>query len=50
MSDLAVSVFIGMFAVVAIAAGGMSWSKAYDPKLAFLASLMRKSCRQAPGE
>jgi hypothetical protein len=50
MADMVVSAFlIGLLAVVAAAALGMSWSQKPDPKLVFLAGLMRKSPRQSSG-
>ena len=50
MLDLAVSaLLIGLLAVVAAAALGMSWRQKPDPKLVFLAGLIRKSQRQSPG-
>jgi hypothetical protein len=42
-SDLALSaLLIGLLTVVAVAALGMSWRQAPDPKLTLLASLMQK--------
>jgi hypothetical protein len=51
MADLALSaLLIGLLAVVAVAALGMFWSKAPDPKLVLLAGLMRRSPRQSPAK
>ena len=50
MAGLAVSaLLVAVLAVVVAAALAMSWSQRPDPKLVFLAGLMRKAPRQAAG-